>query len=111
MAINRVPFQPGLSLPAFLQRYGTESACSEALQQARWPRGFVCPRCAGTAHSRFERQSETLWQCAACRHQTSLLADTLFAYTRLPLTTWFLALYLLGYSAHEKPPIRSMGSQ
>ena len=95
MAINRVQFQPGLSLPAFLQRYGTESVCSEALQQARWPRGFVCPRCAGTAHSRFERQSETLWQCAACRHQTSLLADTLFAYTRLPLTTWFLALYLL----------------
>lgn len=34
MAINRVQFQPGLSLPVLLQRYGEESACTEALQQA-----------------------------------------------------------------------------
>lgn len=85
----------------FLQRYGTEAACTVALQQARWPQGFVCPRCAGTAHSCFTRNGESLWRCSAGRHgprppgQTSLLADTLFAYTRLPLTTWFLALYVL----------------
>ena len=95
MAINRIQFQPGLSLPSFLQRYGTEAACTLALEQARWPQGFVCPRCAGTPHSRFTRNGESLWQCSACRHQSSLLSDTLFAYTRLPLTTWFLALYLL----------------
>jgi hypothetical protein len=38
-----------------------------------------------------------------------LLADTVFAYTRLPLTTWFLALYLItqtknNISALERKP-------
>ena len=43
MAMNRVQFQPGLSMPEFLQRYGTEEQCAGALQVARWPHGFVCP--------------------------------------------------------------------
>jgi hypothetical protein len=30
------------------------------------------------------------------RHQTSVTAGTLFACTKLPLTTWFLAIYLLS---------------
>ncbi|MCD9007953.1 transposase, partial [Luteimonas sp. XNQY3] len=52
MAMNRVQFQLGLSLPAFLKRYGSERQCEQALEASRWPDGFVCPRCADTAHSR-----------------------------------------------------------
>lgn len=48
MAMNRVQFQPGLALPAFLQRYGSEAACEAELLWSRWPQGFVCPRCAAT---------------------------------------------------------------
>ena len=95
MAMNRVQFQPGLSLPAFLRDYGTEAACSSALLSARWPTGFVCPRCEGRTCSRFSRSGQRLWQCTGCRYQTSLIAGTLFEHSRLPLTTWFLALYLL----------------
>ncbi|MFK2891315.1 IS1595 family transposase, partial [Dyella flagellata] len=36
MPMNRVQFQPGLSLSAFFRRYGTEEQCLEALIQARW---------------------------------------------------------------------------
>lgn len=39
-----------------------------------------------------------MWQCSACRHQCSLRAGTVFNNTKLPLTTWFLALYLLSQS-------------
>ena len=35
------------------------------------------------------------YQCHCCRHQTSLTAGTIFHATHLPLTTWFLAIYLL----------------
>jgi hypothetical protein len=47
-----------------------------------------------------------LLQCRHCRHQTSLTAGTVFAYSKLPLTVWFLAMYLLtqqknGISALE----------
>ena len=39
MAMNRVQFQKGLSMPEFLQRYGNEEQCEEALILARWPAG------------------------------------------------------------------------
>ena len=51
MAMNRIQFQPGLSMPVFLERYGTESQCEAALEHARWPSGFRCPRCDGAAYS------------------------------------------------------------
>lgn len=35
------------------------------------------------------------YQCRACRHQATLLSGTLFEATKLPLTTWFLAIHLL----------------
>ena len=46
MTMNRVQFQPGLSMPEFFERYGTEAQCQAALQAARWPNGFACPGCA-----------------------------------------------------------------
>ncbi len=35
MARNPIQFQPGLSLPAFLEQYGTEAKCQAALFQHR----------------------------------------------------------------------------
>jgi hypothetical protein len=37
-----------------------------------------------------------LFQCNGCRHQTSLTAGSLMEHTKLPLTTWFLAIYLIS---------------
>ena len=51
MARNWVQFQRGLSLPEVHERYGTEEKCHAALVAMRWPDGFVCPKCAGRAHS------------------------------------------------------------
>lgn len=95
MAMNTVQFQAGLSIPEFLAQYGTEAKCRRALFRSRWPRGFRCPACQQRAHSRFRRAGQIYYQCSACRHQTTLLSGTLFEATKLPLTTWFLALYLL----------------
>ncbi len=36
-----------------------------------------------------------LLPCSACRHQTSLIAGTMFQGTKLTLRTWMLALHLL----------------
>ena len=96
MAMNPIQFQPGLSMPEFFERYGTEAQCAAALEQTRWPNGFRCPRCEGTAYSRVRRRHHTLYQCCACRHQTSLIAGTLMQGTKLPLATWFLAIHLIS---------------
>lgn len=37
MAMNRIQFQAGLSLPEFLKDYGTEAQCEQVLQAVRWP--------------------------------------------------------------------------
>lgn len=34
-----------MSLPQFMELYGTEEKCEAALEQVRWPKGFICPRC------------------------------------------------------------------
>ena len=43
------------------------------------------------------RRRNTL-QCIRCKHQTSLIAGTVFANTKLGLSTWYLAMYLLTQS-------------
>ncbi len=98
MAMNPIQFQRGLSLLEFMQRYGSEAACERALRKARWPHGFICPQCAASMHSRFVRHGQRYWQCSVCHRQTSLHAGSVFANTKLPLTSWFLAMYLLTQS-------------
>ena len=98
MAYNPIQFQQGISLPEFLESFGTESGCCEAVQLARWPNGFVCPRCAGSAHCVLFSLGRPLFQCHACHRQTSLTAGTLFGSTKLPLTKWFLAIYFISQS-------------
>ena len=98
MSTNRIQFQPGLSLATFFQRYGTRAQCQQALFEMRWPSGFVCPKCASTKQSCHERGTRLLLQCCECRRQSSLTAGTVFDSSKLPLTTWFLAIHLLTQS-------------
>ncbi len=98
MSTNRIQFQPGLSLASFFQRYGTRTQCQQALFELRWPDGFVCPKCTSSDYSRHERGTRLLLQCCRCRCQTSLTAGTVFDASKLPLTTWFLAIHLLTQS-------------
>ena len=46
MANQQIQFQPGMSIPEFLRRFGTEAQCVEAVKLTRWPDGLRCPRCA-----------------------------------------------------------------
>lgn len=104
MAQNKVQFQKGVSLPVFMKLYGTEELCFKALFDWRWPEGFVCQECGSLKHCQLTARK--LQQCNACHHQTSITAGTIFASTKLPLTTWFLGLYFVtqdkkGISALE----------
>src|SRR5206468_720107 len=96
MARNKVQFQKGLSEARFAVLYGTEDQCREAVMRWRWPSGFVCPGCAGQHHSFVKTRA--LYQCSACRRQTSVIAGTIFAATKVPLCTWFRAMYHLTQS-------------
>jgi ISXO2-like transposase domain/Transposase zinc-ribbon domain len=86
----------GLSEAAFRQRFGTEEACREALFQMRWREGLTCPACG---HRGFcALKTRKLFQCNRCKKQVRLMAGTVFQDTKLPLTTWFQAIYHLTQS-------------
>jgi hypothetical protein len=71
----RPPFPK--SLRQFQAEFATDEACQKYLAACRWPDGFVCPK------------------CAACRGQFSLTSGTVLLNTKIALTVWFWAAYLM----------------
>ncbi len=97
MKMNRIQFQPGLSLNQFFAQYGTDQQCESALESARWPHRFICPRCNSRQHGTYRRgrrgRRVKIFQCKVCRGQTTLTEGTIFHSSKLPLTTWFQAMF------------------
>ena len=83
-----------LSFTQFIKRFPNEKACVEYLYSVKWPQGFKCPVC-GCRHG-YALKNRRQYQCANCRHQTSLTANTVMHRSHLPLTKWFWAIYLVA---------------
>jgi transposase-like protein len=84
----------GLSEAAFRERFGTEAACREALFAMRWREGLSCPACGRRGFCAL--RTRKVFQCNRCKKQVSLTAGTVFQDTKLPLVTWFSAIYHLA---------------
>ena len=88
-----------------------EAKAREWLEARVWPTGPVCPHCGsaervtalkGAAHR------PGLYQCnePECREQFTVTVNTVFERSKLPLTKWLAALFLMtaskkGVSAHQ----------
>src|SRR5580658_11356459 len=83
------------SLVEFQSRFRDEAACVAYLFAARWPHGFVCPACRRNKAWQLQTKAWT-WECAGCGKQTSVTAGTIMHHSKLPLTTWFWAAYLMA---------------
>jgi ribosomal protein L37AE/L43A len=108
MTMNRVQFQPGLSMAEFMDRYGSDAKCEAALIASRWPQGFACPVCGCGHSSSFRRGALLYFQCAACRHQCSVISGTIFEATKLGLSRWFLAMHLLTQAKNNVAALELM---
>jgi len=104
MPKNKVQFHPGYySLTDLFKNYGTEDQCVQAiLFKWHWPEaeglpeaeGFSCPECSKGSYCTLKTRK--LYQCNHCHHQTSLISGAIFEQKKSPLTTWFLAMYLIS---------------
>jgi transposase-like protein len=83
------------SLIEFQRRFSSEEACASDLFAARWPAGFVCPGCRGARAWALKTKVDT-FECASCGRQTSVTAGTVLHASKLPLTVWFLAAFLMA---------------
>jgi transposase-like protein len=102
MAMNRIQFQAGLSMRDFQSQYGSEEQCESALFASRWPQGWHCSRCnCSRSFPTRNRHGRQLWECLICGYQSSSIVGTVFEHTKLPLTVWFLAMYLMTQSKNS----------
>lgn len=80
-------------LSEFSRLYASETACHNSLTPLRWTGGFVCPRC-GPSRAWNAGRSRTI--CRRCGLESSDTAGTLLHRNRLPITTLFLATWLVA---------------
>jgi len=88
------------SLMEILKKFDTEEKCIEHFERIRWPNGLVCIKCGSSRVMKFKALGKTkkvrhLYECKDCHYQYSVTAGTVFHDSHLPLTKWFLAIYLI----------------
>ena len=107
------------NLPKYL---ADEPSAWELLEGLRWPEGrVVCPHCGVVSAAHYfaaarsgERKTpkgtvtyRRLRRCRDCRKQFSVLVGTIFESSKVPVSKWLLALWLMaagknGVSAKER---------
>lgn len=65
------------SVEELLQLFHNEAEINSFLFHMKWPSGFVCPRCHHGEAYVIKTRRLPLYDCRACRHQTSLIAGTI----------------------------------
>ena len=83
------------SLIAFQRHFPDEGACAAYLASMRWSGGFRCPACDHHHAWMLDTKAWT-YECAECGKQTSVTAGTIMHGSKLPLTVWFWAAYLMA---------------
>jgi len=84
-----------IDLVELTEACGTDDKCRHVLEQLRWPKGPMCPRCESKATKIANRFQ---YDCDSCHYQFSVTAGTIFHDSHLSLWKWFLATYLITES-------------
>jgi len=85
------------SMIEFSQYFNTEEKCREILEEQRWGDTPACPHCGSTNACRFKTDNKT-FKCREkeCRKKFTVTVGTVYENTKVPLTKWFLATYILA---------------
>jgi transposase-like protein len=93
-------------------QFHDEAAAFEYVEAAIWPNGPICPHCGGferisaIAPNPAKRVRIGLKFCGQCRKQFTVRMGTIFEESKLPMTKWLQAIFLMcsskkGVSAHQ----------
>lgn len=78
--------------------FSDEQVCRNHMEQLRWKNGVACPFCGSVKVYRFK--DGKYFKCADCRKKFTVTVGTVFENTKVPLSKWFVAIYLI--SSHKK---------
>jgi hypothetical protein len=88
------------SILQFQKEFNTDEKCREYLELQRWNGTPACPFCGTLCVTRLKDNKRFQCNEKACRKQFSTTVGTIYENTKIPLTKWFLATYIL--SVHSK---------
>lgn len=80
------------SLSDLVNYFKDEQTCSRYLAEKRWHGAPTCPKCNC---KKIYHRSDGRFVCKDCGYTFSVKAGTVFQDTKLPLLTWFKAIFLL----------------
>lgn len=84
-----------------------ENAAREWFEARIWPNGPFCPHCGeaervtrlqGTGGAKGKKHRPGCFQCNSCREQFTVTVNTVCEHSKIPLSKWCLAIYLLNSS-------------
>ncbi len=88
-----------------------ETLAREWLEARVWANGISCPHCGNAEEATITKLAGKahrpgVYQCNACREQFTVTVGTVFERSKIPLTKWLAALFLMtaskkGVSAHQ----------
>jgi transposase-like protein len=97
-----------MSIPKLAMLVPTEADAYRMLEELRWGGDpNACPKCGGMDRCSFikpangvnrktrtgSRSQRRVWFCGHCRKQFSVLTDTIFHGTRIPIRTWLFVIF------------------
>lgn len=74
-------------------KFPNQSSCIDYLESIKWKEGVICSFCNSMKVKRVEKESR--YKCYDCNRSFSVLKDTIFENSKLPLQKWFMAMHLI----------------
>src|SRR6478752_5117902 len=88
------------SILDFQKEFNTDEQCRQYLEDLRWGGTPCCPFCGSINVCRFTNGKIFKCREKECRNKFSVTVGTIYENTKIPLTKWFLATYILA--VHSK---------
>ncbi len=90
-------YRKGISLLDALQQFGDDAKAEAWFVARRWPNGIRCASCDSDAISvRTSTRKTPQYHCKACKVNFTVKTGTIMHDSKLSLSTWALAFYLMS---------------
>ena len=85
----------GITIVEAVEQFGDELTVERIFIKTRWPNGVACPECGSLNVQERPTRKPMPFRCRDCRRDFSVKTNTVMADSKLPLSKWALAAYLL----------------
>lgn len=90
-----------MNLNQLRKQFPNERICRKFFESIRWSSGRICPHCDHNESwiIRASINRPLRYECRRCKRQFTVTTKTALHATKLPLSTWLLAMYLITSSS------------